>query len=491
MMHRQTKKYNKLYNCILWSLILCILILGGCSQTADKSDQGTAEVVEDSVSPSVSRSEVSPSVPRSEIEVPEGRTLVVIGAWSEGFKLENAVVNFNKENTDYWAYVMYYGGDATRHGTHSPEGEAARRRMQIELTTGNNCPDIIELETILLPVNELAQKGYLEDLTPYLDKSTVLDREDLLDAVISAYTMEDKLVALPLYFKLEFLIARQSQVQQFESWTLQDLLDYAKEYPDALLIEDGSLYNYLELLSLYEEPFVTVENGNYSVNREQIEDFLLLLNRSNEIQLPEFSYTPDKYLSNHVLLRHMWVNDFYGLQYGNAQMEGDVSNIGFPSEDDKGIKLSGEYTYGIPLHSVEKDGAWTFLEYYIQNTGVNNGLFSVKKADYEQLKEMQLAHEGFFPDENGVLVDSTGNAHKTRMEGEWSYSYKEITQADIATVEELIAHSGHPFMDFGYTAPWMDIFNDEVPAYLNGEKTLKETVDIIVSRYRLFISERH
>ncbi|MDE7252563.1 MAG: ABC transporter substrate-binding protein [Acetatifactor sp.] len=491
MIHRQTKKNNRLCNCILWSLILCILILGGCSQTADKSDQGTEEVVEGPVSPSVPGSEVSPSVPRSEIEVPEGRTLVVIGAWSEDFKLEKAVVNFNKENTDYWVYVMYYGGEGARHGTGSPEGKAARRRMQIELTTGNNCPDMIELESILLPVNELAQQGYLEDLTPYLEKSTVLDREDFLDTVISAYTMGDKLVALPLYFKLDCLIARQSQVQQFESWTLQDLLDYAKEYPDALLIEGDSLYNCLELLSLYEEPFVTVENGHYSVNREQIEEFLLLVNRCNEIQLPEFSYTPDKYLSNHVLLRHIWVNDFYELQYGNALMEGDVSNIGFPSEDGKGIKLSGEYTYGIPLHSVEKDGAWTFLEYYIQNTGVTEGLFSVKKADYEQLKEIQLAHEGFFPDENGVLVDSTGNAHKTRGEGEWSFSYKEVTQTDIATVEELIAHAGHPFMDIGYTAPWMDIFNDEIPAYLNGDKTLKETMDIIVSRYQLFINERH
>ncbi|MCM1090674.1 MAG: extracellular solute-binding protein [Butyrivibrio sp.] len=437
-----------------------------------------------------SASQAEPKAPK--IEIPEGRTPVVIEVWSASYNLEEAVVNFNKENTDYWAYVIDYGYDAARSGTDSPEGKAARQRVQLELTTGNNCPDLIYLDTMLLPVNELAREGYLEDLNPYLDNSAVLDREELMEFVLDAYTMEDKLMALPLYFTLNYYTARQSQVQQFETWTLQDMLDYAREYPDALLLEHDSLYYYLSLLSLYEEPFVTVENGKYTVNREQIEEFLLIINRHNEIELPELPYPPDLYLSNHVLLQETWkAGDFDSQQYDSALMEGDVAYIGYPSEDGRNIKLSGYETYGIPLHATQKEGAWAFLEYYIQSAGEHGGLFPVKKADYEKFKETELTHKGFAPDENGILVDSSGHAQQMRSWNDWTYCYREITQEDIEIMEEMFTRAGHPFMGMGYTASWMEIFNDEVPAYLNGDKSLSATVDIIVSRYQLFINERH
>lgn len=515
VMLKQSKKRH-IPRLLVPLMILCIL-MSGCGKTAsgvnqtpgsNKQDSEDGKQVSESVKPADEAAPgkteepepldkalegvASPSVPRSEIEVPEGRTLVVVGTWkmASGFQLEEMVTGFNKENTDYWAYVMEYGGD--RGDTGSLEGMAGKKRMQIELTTGNNCPDIILLDTYVLPVNELAQKGYLEDLNPYLSNSKALDREELLEQVLDAYTIEDRLITIPIYFSLSCLVGRQSQIQQSESWTLQDMLDYGAAYPDAVLLEHGDLENYLSLLALYDEPFVAAEDGKYSVDREQIRDFLLLINRHNEKQIPELPYTPDLYLANHVLLRWERISDFYDIQLSAALMEGDISHIGYPSEDGRDIKFFGQDIYAIPLYSAEKEGAWKFLEYYIRNAPIIDGIFPIKRADFEQLEENQLAHEGYVPDENGVLVDPLeGGAMRTQGIGDWSYSVREITQEEIATVEEMLSRAGNPFMDRTYTAPWMDIFYAEVPGYLNGDKSLEDTLDIIVSRYQLYIDERH
>lgn len=71
-----------------------------------------------------------------EITVPEGRTLVTIGDWTEEFMLKDAVTKFNLQNDKYWVYIIPYNKDGS---SSAAEMDACKKRMQMDVTTGEAC----------------------------------------------------------------------------------------------------------------------------------------------------------------------------------------------------------------------------------------------------------------------------------------------------------------------------------------------------------------
>lgn len=448
-----------------WGICMTILFLSACGQ---KKSQ-TASLLE-------------------EITVPEGRTLVTIGDWTEEFMLKDAVTKFNLQNDKYWVYIIPYNKDGS---SSAAEMDACKKRMQMDVTTGEACPDLILLNNYYLNVSMLIEDGYLEDLNPYLNESSIFDRADFLESVLDAYTFDGKLIAIPKHFMLHTLVGRESQLSHFQSWTTADMLAYGTEYPDASLLFGDYLYDYLQTLSLYKLPFVKEENGAYTADKEQITQFLELIKRAGELPDPKVTYYPKYFTENHVLLCEGRIKDFYDIQFLRAMFTEDISYIGYPSNTEKNVLLEGKFVYGIPVHAKQKDGAWAFLEFYLENAERMQGLFSTKTVDFEWQKQEALTHEGYIENEQGVLVTIDGGFVKsTYGMDDWQYQAKAVTEKDIALAEALIADAGNPFLYVNHAIPWMEIFNDEAPAYLEDQKSLEEVVDIIAGRLQIYMNEQ-
>lgn len=65
---------------------------------------------------------------------------------------------------------------------------------------------MILLNNYYLNVSMLIEDGYLEDLNPYLNESSIFDRADFLESVLDAYTFDGKLIAIPKHFMLHTLV---------------------------------------------------------------------------------------------------------------------------------------------------------------------------------------------------------------------------------------------------------------------------------------------
>lgn len=78
--------------------------------------------------------------------------------------------------------------------------------MNNDITSGAGCPDILDLSN--LDVKELASKGVFEDMTPYLEKSSVLSKDDFFENIVNSYTYDGKLVGIPKSFTLSTTSAR-------------------------------------------------------------------------------------------------------------------------------------------------------------------------------------------------------------------------------------------------------------------------------------------
>lgn len=100
-------------------------------------------------------------VEKSKVPVKEVITLATVAAPSD--ELNRAVVEFNKANHQYRVEIKSYLEDQTDWSKLTD----ARNRLMADLVSGNG-PDLIYLEH--LDWVNLAKKGVLEELTPYLTR---------------------------------------------------------------------------------------------------------------------------------------------------------------------------------------------------------------------------------------------------------------------------------------------------------------------------------
>ena len=97
-------------------------------------------------------------------------------------------------------------------------------------------------------------------------------------------------------------------------------------------------------------------------------------------------------------------------------------------------------------------------------------------------------------DEKGNFVrDKDGKpklkSQQTYETNGWEYIYDPVTQDDIEIVKDLLSRGAHPIL--GRSDTFNQIFEEESAAYLNGQKSLEETVDIMKSRMMLYYSENY
>lgn len=427
--------------------------------------------------------------------VPEGRKMVWIGNSEKTYSLMEAVSGFNESSDVYWAEIVEYGKRIGGTLDTADQG-AAINRIQIALTTGSDCPDLMFIDPYWMNVRELAEQGYFEDLNPYLKNSGSLSAEDFLEGIPEGYTYNGRLITLPRYFRLSLLIGRKSQLEQFDSWTARDMFAYGAQYPDGMLVEcyDDPRYTlimYGELLRLYEAPpFATEENGRRIVDDEQLRAFLERIERDSQWSTERRDYYPANYSHNRILLSPMSISWLWDIQMCNAMLEGDAAYIGYPSEDGRNIKIEAEDLYGIPYYAGNKEGAWAFLEYYLSLPQDSENIFPSRKDAFEAALQRDMLHEGYEVNEEGILIGTASNmAMMVDSHKGWEFSPGEIRQEDVEVVKELISRAGHPFTKDYVDMTWLKIMAEEAPAYFTGQKPLQDVVDVIAGRLQTYLDE--
>lgn len=88
--------------------------------------------------------------------------------------LKDQVAAFNRASGEYRVVIQVY------------QGEEGMVRLDADLVSSNP-PDLLDLQW--LDVEKYAGRMVMEDLAPYLEDSAALDREDYLDGVLNAYTI--------------------------------------------------------------------------------------------------------------------------------------------------------------------------------------------------------------------------------------------------------------------------------------------------------------
>lgn len=420
---------------------------------------------------------------------------IVIGTLYNNQNLQAAAVDFNKANDKYHVNIKTYLDNSSMSETAWQDAIAL---LNNDITSGANCPDIIDLSR--LNTRQLASKGVFADLMPYLEKSTVLDKNDYFENLLEAFCYNGVQTAIPSCFSLNTVIGKTSDVGESMGWTLADMIAYADANPGTELFDRMSKDRIMSACMAYNmDSFVNWETGECNFDSDEFKQLLEFVNRfPDEIDwAADQRSQPARIQDGEVLLAQAYIYDLNSIQEYIAMFNDPVTFIGYPTVDGSaGCMLEANELYAITSKSKHKDGAWAFIEHYLAGaSGTNDRRYSwglpSLKSKFEEMVEQETKEE-YLLDENGEpLLDGEGNpisamGGSSISYGDWTYEFHVPTKEEVAIIRELLAIARPTD---GGSEEINKIINEEAAGFFAGQKTVDEVVNVIQSRVKIFVSE--
>lgn len=414
---------------------------------------------------------------RSVEELPE-REELILAAWEQcPEELEDAVILFNRASDRYHITVRVYADET---------------RMDVSMVSSNP-PDMVAL----LPVNAVryGEKDVLEDLSPYLEGSSRLKREDLLDSPLEKYTIKGRLVGIPSGFICRTISANGMGEGSAAGWRMEDVMRLAERNPGRKL--NGSHISWiLETLcgDTIMDSFLDRESGTCSLDTEEFRSLLRWLEAycGNLTELPYTIAEIEDPLLEFQFMRNM--GDY--LEYVSHPLEGWVS-MGYPSPDGS-PKYYGTSVgaVGIVSKSQNKEGAWMFIEEFLSNLDVDYynsaGTMPIRKDIMDEILRDAMTPDYIYGETGEIQRNLNGipsmypKWYSSRRQGEyWDYA----TQEEVDGLMELISQADFSPVDT-LKMTVMGIISEELGSYLDRSKPLEEVTRIIQNRVTIAVQER-
>lgn len=425
-------------------------------------------------------------------EVPQKETIVV-GTVGGAYNLRTAAVRFNKSSDKYHVTIRSYIDENDWSDTALSD---AMTKLNNDITS-SNCPDVLDLS--MLNISQLSAKGVFEDLNGYLDGSSVVNRADLMENILNAYTIDGKLITIPAHFYMSTIAGRASDLGDKSGWTLDEMIAYADAHPEAeLFYGETRAYIMQTLLMFNGDAFVNWATGECRFDTDEFKHLLEFTKRfPEEIEREEGGDSePTRIQKGEVLLSSVHLSDFDNIQMYPEMFGGEINCIGYPTTDGTGgHALNTGDAYAITTKSQHKEGAWEFIESILcqgENERYWNG-FPTRKSELDKMiaeatKVEYVLDENGNPmlDENGEPM-TYGSGGGISYEDGWSYTFHIATQEEVDIVLALM-EKAKP-VSYGGQEEIMKIITEEAEAFFKGQKSVDEVAGIIQSRIKIYVSE--
>lgn len=391
-------------------------------------------------------------------EVPECQVITLGTCIGLSQGLEEAIVNFNKNNGRYRIEVVdYLENAAAAVGADAAMYEAALR-FNTDLITGN-APDLIDLSQMNFV--RYMERGVLEDLTPYLEESG-MSTEDFLTPVMEVYSIDGKLGAIPASVLLITMAGKKTDVGEGNGFTIDDMIALADGQPaDTWILQYGTKNSVLgDCISWDEEYYIDLETGTCRFDSDEFKKVLEFANRFPE----DFDYyykeetlskqemvAEGKLLLMPVNIMNVWNIKEYREIYGE-----ELRFVGYPTSDERGgSNFQGIDMLGISSGSQQKEGAWEFVqtlltEEYQTRENFLWGIPTLKSACEKEMEALSAEER----EELEQLIAGTKRA--------------ELQAADVEVYNIILEEAG---------------------AYFTGQKSAEDVAALIQNRVSLYISE--
>jgi len=409
-------------------------------------------------------------------------TYLMDGGW-----LETRASEFNRSNSRYHVIVEYpRPADQVDFGT----------GMAVQIAVGKG-PDILYGYALDF-VPDLAVKGGLEDLAPYMEESGIQE-EDYYPYAFSCLRDGENIYTFRLKGTPSFSCINKELLEGWNVSDIESLLDALLAWEGEALFGYGRTSGSMLRLFYCSDDFwgmIDWDNGTCDFSGEL---FAKILQVTKKYGLPyDKSFSGDFPTGLKSVFKSISCS-LYGFKT-SAELEemGLVNLNAFLINNDYPDAGGMDFALAINANSAQKEGAWEFIRYLMSEEvqGLIAGEDMTNKKSYEKwikqvLADMQGMDEDDIVGEDYKSITVLSNGEVIEEAGVL-YTKKDITQERI---EELLKMRENAWEDttieYARMKPIYNIMEEEAEYYFKGAKSLEEVVDIINSRVGLYVGEQH
>ena len=426
------------------------------------------------------------------------KKVLTLGTQYLSWEMRNAVIDFNRSSNDVRIEVLDYSEYNTEE-----DYSAGLTKMNTEIIAGN-CPDIIAMSG--LSVSQLAAKGLIEDLYPYMDADSELNRDDYYANVLAAAEYDGKLMHTASYFSINTAVGASSIVGDEPGWTYAELENALKDMREGCEAFDATVTRDEMLsmcLNLNMDSLVDWSTGEVNFDNEDFVDLLTFCALFPETYDWEtYDYTtdsPDVRLAEGMQM--LYSSNIYSMDelmyiettFCSADGPVPVTFKGYPVSEGTGNTINIENGYAMSSSCSDKEAAWSFLRtFFTEKYYANHSYYGLplQKAYMEKLlkKATTMTYQ---LDENGEYkLDANGEKmpekhYFARNDGAYEYYCMSETMAERFT--DLLETTTRTSVD---DESIKDIVTRQAAAFFAGQKSAEEVAKLIQSNARIYVNEQ-
>lgn len=303
----------------------------------------------------------------------------------------------------------------------------------------------------------------------YMEDDPLVDPDDLLESVRTAYTAADGAIyRLPECFDCHSLMGNSRFVGDKQGWSTQEFYEAARNTPEgAMLINYPSSIFLKEVLRYTMGNYVDVDTGTCSFDNEEFRALMYtardyLPTEEEYITLSESAWSTESVASGEVMLKFapfIGGVEFVAEEYAEYEAAG-ITLVGYPGLGGNGVVASTGDEYSICAMSSNPDGAWDFLRNFFTH--------DAQKAEFSF---------STFPIMESALID----AHK-----QWQ-TYYGCTDEQLELGIEMVTNAVVPELEDDAI---LNIVMEDAEYFLDGKKSFEEVAAIIENRVGTYLSEQ-
>lgn len=426
------------------------------------------------------------------------KTLITIAVVYGDNNFTNEVNAFNRTSEDYRIkindYSKYYEWDEENESYLNTPA----KQFKLDIIAGKS-PDMIFF-TDPTAINGLSNKDIFVDLYDYLGKDGAVSKDDIMPPLLSACEEDGKLYSLTPSFSMSTLAVKTKFCDK-ENWTIDDLIETYNKLPEGSKLTqwDSTKRAVFDLLS-QNMNFVDYNKGTCSYDSDE---FIKILEFANTF--PETEEEPDwermseeqykKYYDDQqTAIRNdkslIGSIDFYDLRNYNREKTvtfgEDITLVGYPSTDGCGMCMNPSSCFSILSDSPNKDECWNFISKFFTEEYQNKNLWTIPalKSVFESRLD-EAMKDPYMTDESGKKEYYANEA----LVGNETVTIPNLSQEDRDFIKDTIYNAKVNGMAI-WDSEVNDIVDEEISAYFAGEKTAKQTAEIIQNRVSIMVSEQ-
>lgn len=421
------------------------------------------------------------------------RKTITLATMSLDWQSRSQIIDFNKTNTEYVIEVRDYSEYNT-----DEDYSAGTTKLTTEILSGN-MPDILDLDG--MPAEQLAAKGLLEDLYPYIDSDSEFSREDFFPSVLAALENDGKLYTTCSGFYVQTVLGAASVVGDTPGWTLDEFNAALATMPegctafDSYMTRDDIMYY---CLALDLDSFVDWNTGKCTFDSEGFTDILEFAKSfPSDFDWENYDYsdeesTPARVASGRQMLIATSLSDFTDFQMYKAIFGGSVTCIGFPTAYGNGNMLGLSAGYAISASSENKEAAWQFLRgFFTEDYQDELWYFPTNINSFNKKLEEAMTPQWETDMDGNYILDENGNKIE-QSQGGWGWGSLNIdiyavSQEDADQILDLINTTtkiSHADDTISSTV------KEEAAAFFEGQKTAQDVAKTVQSKVSIYVNEQ-